>query len=905
MQFAAPAGPASGICDDGPQWGHVASARHSGGVAVPESASRAMQQPADTSPLPGLPAETGTEAGLSRAQAAERLARDGPNELPSSKPRSVFAIAASIVREPIFLLLIACGAIYLLLGDKGEALMLMGFVLVVIAIAFVQERKAERALEALRDLSSPRALVLRGGEAQRIAGREVVRGDLLLLAEGDRVPADAVLVAGKSLSADESLLTGESVPVAKLPATIVPEAMSPPGGDGSPFLFSGTMIVQGKGSATVVATGGRTALGRIGRSLASLVPEPSRIQTETARIVKRLAALGLALSALVALWYGATRGDWLHGLLAGITLAMAILPEELPVVLTLFLGLGAWRIAQHGVLTRHIPALEMLGSATVLCVDKTGTLTQNRMALSWLWAAGQALELAKLGKSELPESFHETVEFALLASHRDPFDPMEKAIHEAAARTLEGTEHLHGDWTFVSEYPLSPDLMAMSRVWRSPDLANCVIASKGAPEAVFDLCHLDAAMRKAISGQVDALAARGLRVLGVARAAFSATPLPPIQHDFAFEFLGLIGLADPVREAVPAAIAESYAAGIRVIMITGDYPATAAAIAREIGLRSPQSYVTGQQFEALDDAELARRVAQVDVYCRALPEQKLRIVEALKANGDIVAMTGDGVNDAPALRSAHIGIAMGGRGTDVARESAALVLLDDDFSSIVTAVRFGRRIFDNLRKAFCFVIAVHLPIIGISVIPLALGWPLLLMPVHILFLQLIIDPACSIVFEAEPEEAGAMRRPPRAPASSLFDRDTVALGFLQGLVVLAVLLAMYGVELARNHNIEEARALAFATMVLASLGLILSGRSRVRGIVATFATPNPALWWVVGGALALLAAILALPALRGVFRFGVLHPVDVAIAILAAGVCTAACEAAKRLSPSGAPGART
>jgi P-type Ca2+ transporter type 2C len=860
-----------------------------------------MQPPADILPLQGLPAEAATAVGLSPAQAAERLARDGPNELASSQPRSVLSIAANIVREPIFLLLIACGAIYLLLGDRGEALMLLGFVFVVIAISFVQERKAERALEALRDLSSPRALVMRGGEPRRIAGREVVRGDLLVLAEGDRIAADAALVAGKSLSVDESLLTGESVPVAKLPAAIVPVAMSPPGGEGSPFLFSGTMIVQGKGSAVVLATGTGTALGRIGRALATLEAEPTRIQTETAGIVKRLAALGLALSALVALWYGTARGDWLHGLLAGLTLAMAILPEELPVVLTLFLGLGAWRIAQHRVLTRHIPALEMLGSATVLCVDKTGTLTQNRMALSWLWAGGQALELASLGKTDLPESFHETLEFSLLASHRDPFDPMEKAIHEAAARTLEGTEHLHRDWSFVSEYPLSPELMAMSRVWRSPDLENYVIASKGAPEAVFDLCHLDAPVRATLGAEVDRLAARGLRVLGVARAAFRAAALPPIQHDFAFEFLGLIGLADPVRETVPAAIAESYAAGIRVIMITGDYPATAIAVARQIGLRSPQSCLTGQQLDAMDSAELGRRVGDIDIFCRAAPEQKLRIVDALKANGDIVAMTGDGVNDAPALRSAHIGIAMGGRGTDVARESAALVLLDDDFSSIVTAVRIGRRIFDNLRKAFCFVIAVHLPIVGISVIPLALGWPLLLMPVHILFLQLIIDPACSIVFEAEPEEADAMRRPPRATDSSLFDRDTVALGLLQGLGVLAVLLAVYGLELGRNHNTEEARALAFATMVLASLGLILSGRSRLHGVIATFGTKNPALWWVMGAAVALLAAILAVPALRDLFRFGVLHPIDIAVAVAAACLCTAACEAAKRLAGIRAP----
>ncbi|MGB7541655.1 MAG: cation-translocating P-type ATPase [Burkholderiales bacterium] len=865
--------------------------------------------PANTTPADALP-------GLSQEEAAVRLARDGHNELPSSKPRTLFAIAAKVVLEPMFLLLIACGAIYLLLGDRTEALMLLGFVLVVVSISFIQERKTERALEALRDLSSPRALVLRDGEQKRIAGREVVRGDLLVLAEGDRVPADAVLLSGVNVSADESLLTGESVPVRKAPAPSAPAAMVRPGGDDLPFLYSGTLIVQGKGLAQTLATGAHTEIGRIGKALAAVEQEPTRIQQETARIVKRLAWLGFALSLAVAVAYALMRGDWLNGFLVGITLAMAILPEELPVVMTIFLGLGAWRIAQQRVLTRHIPAVEMLGSATVLCVDKTGTLTENRMALVQLHAQGRVLDLThRVGHElpeqfhelpeqfhelpeefhELPEEFHELLEFSLLASHRDPFDPMEKAINESAQKALAGTEHIHGDWALIEEYALSRELLAVSHVWRSPDREHYVIAAKGAPEAIGDLCHLDETNTAALHRAVTAMAAQGLRVLGVAKASFRQTDLPAIQHDFDFELLGLIGLADPVRDSVPAAISESHAAGMRVIMITGDYPATAVNIAHRIGLKSPHRTLTGAQLDALDDAELARQVKDVNVFCRAVPEHKLRLVNALKADGAIVAMTGDGVNDAPALKAAHIGIAMGARGTDVARESAALVLLDDDFASIVAAIRLGRRIFDNLRKAIAFVIAAHVPIVGMSLLPVALGWPLVLLPVHILFLQLIIDPACSVVFEAEPEEADVMRRPPRPPGASLFDRGTVAFGLLQGSGMLAIVLAVFAFALHRGQEAEVARALTFTALVIAGLGLIFSNRSRSRNLVATLGTRNRALWWVIGGALSFLALVLYVPTLRQLFHFGTLHAGDILIAVAAGILCILGAEAAKRV----------
>ncbi|HEY3326857.1 MAG TPA: cation-translocating P-type ATPase [Novimethylophilus sp.] len=835
--------------------------------------------------------------GLSHQAASVRLAREGYNQLPSAEPRSPFGIALDVLKEPMFLLLIACGSLYLMLGDKGEAMMLLGFVFVIIAISFFQKRKTERALQALCDLSSPRAVVIRDGAQHRIPGREVVRDDLLVLSEGDRVPADAVLLSGTNVSIDESLLTGESAPVRKTAAEARPAQMSRPGGDNLSYLFSGTLLVQGRGIAQVLAVGQQTALGAIGKSLAGVAPEPTRIQRETRMIVTRAAWVGMILAVAAGALYGATRSDWLNGFLVGITLAMALLPEELPVVLTLFLGLGAWRMAQKQVLTRHIPAIEMLGAATVLCVDKTGTLTQNRMALAKLYAHAERFDFAQHG--QLPETFHEVLEFGMLASHRDPFDPMERAINRATREALQGTEHIHQDWTLVEEYPLSSGLLAMSRVWQSPDREHYVIAAKGSPEAIIDLCHLDHDRGAVLATEATAMAEQGLRVLGVARASFRKADLPAIQHDFEFEFLGLLGLADPIRPAVPAAIEESHAAGMRVIMITGDYPATALSIARQVGLRAEGGMMSGDELDSLNDAELQARVKHVHVFCRTMPEQKLRLVNALKAGGEIVAMTGDGVNDAPALKAAHIGIAMGAHGTDVARESADLVLLDDDFSSIVAAVRMGRRIFDNLRKAITFLVGAHVPIVGISVLPVALGWPLLLLPVHILFLQLIIDPACSIVFEAEPDEADIMRRPPRSPAASLFDRHIMLLGLLQGMALLATLLAVYIGARHFGRSADAARALTFSTMVIANLGLIFASRSRSRSILATLGTRNRALWWVIGGAVLFMTLVLVVPGLRALFYFGALQPADLAIMGIAGAVCIAAFETARRFGGFG------
>jgi Ca2+-transporting ATPase len=820
-----------------------------------------------------------TAKGLSEAEAAKLLMREGYNELPSTKPRSILVIALEVIKEPMFLLLVAGGLIYLLLGDIREALMLLGFVFVVLGITIYQERKTERALEALRDLSSPRALVIRDGLHRRIAGREVVPGDLIVLSEGDRVPADAELLFCTNLLADESLLTGESVSVRKA-CSNGKSIMARPGGDDLPFVYSGSLIVQGQGAALVRATGTRTEIGKIGRALQKVETEKTALQKETFLLVQRLAVLGLGLCAMVVVVYGLTRNDWLQGLLAGITMAMAVLPEEFPVVLTIFLALGAWRISQSNVLTRRVPAIETLGAATVLCTDKTGTLTENRMTVKRIFSNEKFYDLDG-GEGPLPEGIHEIVEYGILASQSDPFDPMEKAFKQLGEDYLSRTEHIHMNWSLVLEYPLSRKLLAVSRVWRSPEGTDFIIASKGAPEAIADLCHLDLLSRQRLSEKIGIMAKEGLRVLGVAKARFKETDLPDGQHDFEFQFLGLIGLADPVRPGVADAIRECYDAGIRVIMITGDYPDTAQAIARQAEIRSSDKVLTGQDLEKISDANLHEQIKGVNIFSRVAPEQKLKLVLALRAQGEVVAMTGDGVNDAPALKAADIGIAMGGRGTDVAREAASLVLLDDSFPSIVRAVRQGRRIFDNIKKAMAYILAIHVPIAGMSLIPVLLQWPLLLLPVHVVFLELIIDPACSVAFEAEPEEKDVMARRPRDPRKPLFGRRTVALSLLQGLCVLIIVLAVFAVSLFRGQGEMEARALTYTTLIIANLGLILTNRSWSGTILETLRAPNPALWWVIGGALIFLTLVLYVPFLRDLFQFAPLDFLEIAIAFMA------------------------
>ena len=805
--------------------------------------------------------------GLTGEQVKQKLAADGFNELPSSKPKSLLKIAFGVIQEPMFLLLVACGALYLFLGDVQEGLMLLGFVFVIMGIEFYQEKKTEKALDALKDLASPRALVIRDGVEKRIPGRDVVTDDIMILQEGDRVPADAIVLFSVNLSADESLLTGEPVPVRKSEWV---EGTLPtiPGGDDLPFVFSGSMIVQGNGIARVTAIALNTEIGKIGKALTEVKEETTKLKREMGSLVKKLAIIGVLMCVVVIAAYTITRG-WEHllqGFLAGLTLAMAMLPEEFPVVLTVFLALGAWRISKKNVLTRKPAAVETLGSATVLCTDKTGTLTKNKMTVTRLFNGKDFMTVHD--KSTFPEEFHEIIEFGILSSQINPFDPMEKAITIVGDQFLKDTEHLHADWEMIKEYPLSKELLAMSRVFINTETKTRTIAAKGAPEAIFDLCHLSEERIAELAEAIDAMASNGLRVLGVAKDVENLSELPDIQHDFEFEFLGLIGLSDPVRENVPQAVTECYDAGIRVIMITGDYPATAMNIGREIGLTNCDEVITGQLLDKLSVEELAEKIKTVNIFARVVPEQKLKIVNALKRNNEIVAMTGDGVNDAPALKAANIGIAMGEKGTDVAREASSLVLMDDNFASIVGAIRMGRRISDNLQKALGYIFAIHVPIAGLSLIPVFFAdLPLILWPVHIVFLELIIDPACSIVFEAEKEELNVMNRPPIPFDEPFFGIRKILLSCSQGVGILIIVFAVYLVGLKIGYSEREVRALSFTTLIAANIAVILSNRSWTRNIFQILATSNSTVKWVAGGAAFFLVLILNVPFLLSLFQF--------------------------------------
>lgn len=807
--------------------------------------------------------------GLDDQSVALRLSEDGPNELGASQRRSLLTIILDVLREPMFLLLLGAGGIYLTMGDAREALVLLGFVLVIVLVTVFQERRTDNTLNALRDLSSPRALVMRNGRAVRIPGTEVVRDDVLIVSEGDRVAADGVLLEAHELAANESLLTGESEPVSKQA--------------GEDRLYAGTMVVRGQGIMRVTATGQRTELGRIGKSLDNIALAASPLQEEMALLARRVAIIGISLCVLLVALFWLTRGDLAGGVLAGIALAMGILPQEFPVILVVFLALAARRIAVHQVLTRRLNAIETLGEVTVLCVDKTGTLTENRMIVSALRIGDEELSTERLGNGDLPEPFHELLEYAVLASEISPHDPMEQAFHRLAAIQLEGSEHLHPTWALVREYELEIGLLAMTHIWRDDTEGRNVVASKGAPEAVMDLCHLPEQRCVVLREQAAAMARRGLRVLGVAKSMLpDGLQMPGIQHDITFEWVGLVGLSDPLRAEVPDTVAQCLRAGIRVVMITGDHPATAMAIAAQAGIDG-SDVLTGDQIATLDAQALRDRVGRVNVFARIKPDQKLALVNALKERGEIVAMTGDGVNDAPALKAAHIGIAMGGRGTDVAREAASLVLLEDDFASIVRAVALGRRTYVNMHQAMIYTIAVHVPIVALAMLPVLFGLPIILAPVHIAFLELVIDPACSLAFESEPGGSGLMQQPPRDRSQRLLAGRDLLQSVILGVFVSGAAIAAYALLAHFGFGAAEAATGAFVLLVAAIGALLLPLRKTSGSAFSLFKGLTRETRWILALTLCALVCASRVPFLASMLRLVVL-PVEIWAGCLATGL---------------------
>ncbi len=795
-----------------------------------------------------------TYQGLNNQEVQKKLAKDGFNELPSSKPKNFFTISLEVIKEPMFLLLVACCLVYIILGDLQEALTLSVFVLIIIGITLFQSWKTERTLSALKDLTSPKVLVIRNGEEAYISSRELVIDDIMILNEGDKVSADAIVLNAINLMVDESSLTGESVPVKK----------NNKDEDDNFLVYNGTLVTQGKGYVQVTAIGINTELGKIGKAINSIEKDDSRFKQEVSKIVNRIVVIALALC-LVIIYILAIRQGFIKGLLTSLTFAIAMLPEEIPAVLTIFMALGAWRISQKNVLARKLTAIETLGSITVLCTDKTGTITENKMTLSEIYSTGKSY---KLSKEAIPEEFHSLIEFAILASRDQSFDPMEKAIMQVVSSSLVDSKHIHQNWKLIQEYPLSKNLSAMSRAWSASEKEEFLFYSKGSPEAIFDLCHLSNDQTKSLTDIVENMASRGLRVLGVAKSKTKLQKIPTIQHDIDFEFCGLLGFFDPIRPGVKEAVSDCYSAGIKVVMITGDYHITAQNIAKEIGLKDPDNFMTGVELEKFNDKELQTRIKDIVIFSRVKPEQKLRIVSALKKHQEIIAMTGDGVNDAPALKASDVAIAMGKAGTNVARESADLILLDDNFSSIVSAIKLGRGVFENLRKAMSYILAIHVPIAGLTLIPVIFGQlPIIFFPIHVAFLELIIDPTCSVVFESEPAAKDIMTKPPRAISEPILSYKKIITSLIQGMSILTVVLIVYFLAISSGKSDSDVRILSFTTLLIGNFLLVFINKSWEGKSILELFLENKALIIVMLIVIISFGLIAWIPMLRHLFYF--------------------------------------
>lgn len=803
--------------------------------------------------------------GLTHSEVAQLQAKDGFNEIATTEKKSVFVLLLRILSEPTFSLLFLAGAIYLILGKIEDAIILIGFIFISVGITLFQERRSEQAIDALRVLSSPRAIVIRDGVKQRIAGKDLVIGDIVILEEGDRIPADTVLLEVHDLLIDESLLTGESNPVGK---------------EVDHHVYSGCMVIRGNAIARVSAIGSQTELGKIGGSLKHIVNLNSPLQDDIKVLIKRFTYFGVILSLAVLIIYGLLQQDWLQGALTAISLTMALLPEEFTVILTVFMALGVWRISHQKVLTRYAPIIETLGSIKTLCVDKTGTLTLNKMSLEVLATPDSILNIGASNKTLNP-SHEELLSYSILASEIEPFDPMEQAFH--AKTYLLKNQGIFSNFQLIHEYGLSAELPMMAHLWRGPNSDQCLIAIKGAPEAVLHQCKLSADQKNQIEHQIQSLAGQGLRLLGVAKASYPVrSTWPDTLNSFDFTWLGLVGLKDPIREEVPSAINQCQSAGIRVMMITGDHALTAQAIAKQAGIDS-KSVLSGADIRALSDANLQEAVKSTFVYVRIKPAEKLRLVRALQANNEIVAMTGDGVNDAPALKAAHVGIAMGKRGTDVAREAASLVLLNDDFSSIVKTIKQGRQIYDNLHKAIIYIVAIHIPMAGAVFIPILLGLPPILDPIHIVFLQMIIDPACAIIFEMEKPDSDVMQRPPRNIHSKLFSLENISMAVIQGAGLTAIVVGMYLLLMYQGYSHALATTLSFGSLVLGNVSLIVVSRSKKDHLFAILRKTNPSQKWFLGFAFISFLLLVSIPFLRERFQFSTLTPNGIAV-ILASGL---------------------
>jgi len=790
--------------------------------------------------------------GLTSAQAKELQDKYGKNELTMQKKERFIQKVFHIICEPMFLMLIVAAIIYFILGEPKDGAIMLIFVVAIISIDVIQEWKTDKTLNALKDLSAPHVKVIRDGKEQTIDSTDLVPGDIMMIYEGVKIPADGVIVKCNDLCVDESSLTGESEGVWKI-ATNSDEVSKDYWR--KDYCYAGTLVTQGTATVLVDKIGADTEYGKIGTNIASAPDELTPLQKQTGSLVKLCAGIAVILFLLVAVFTylnipdHSFRDRIIESVLSGITLAMAMIPEEFPVILTIFLSMGAWRLAKKQSLVRKLPCIETLGAISVLCVDKTGTITKNQMTVQNVWTIN--------GDND------SIIEIMGLGCEPDAYDPMEKAMLSYCEKNGFSKEQLFSG-KLITEYAFTNELKMMGHVWHRNN--EIVIAAKGSPERILTICEISDLDKEKVEEKIIQMSSEGLRVIAVAMTKpKSENDIPANINDCHLTFLGLIGLADPPRENINDDISICNRAGIRVVMITGDNGITAASIARKIGIKNYDKIITGDMINTMSDEELREKVKNVNIFSRVVPEHKMRIVKAFKDNGEIVAMTGDGVNDAPALKYADIGIAMGKHGSEVAREAADLILMDDNFTTIVETVKDGRRIYDNIRKAVGYVFTIHIPIAFASLLAPFLGIApaaLLLLPFHVVLLELIIDPTCSIVLERQPAETNIMEKKPRNPKEKLLNARILTKSILQGIVMFMASFSTYFFMLNGNlKNAPVARAMGLTIIIISNLFLVqvnssdydLAYRSAMR-----LAKDN-VMWMVFIGTIAMIFLILYTP----------------------------------------------
>ena len=804
--------------------------------------------------------------GLTDQQVLESRAKYGPNKKTDQKKENGFFEAAkSLLKEPMFLLLLAASTIYFISGKTGDGIFMLLAIVLVAAISFYQESRSRNAIDALRKLTQPYSKVIRGGEEVKIPSEEIVMGDCIIIEEGATVPADGVILQANDFSVNESIITGESLPVNK-------------SRDENNQVYQGTTAMSGLAICRVDAIGSNTQLGKIGKSLEQIEEESTPLQIQISHFVKKMALAGVLVFVMVLVINFLASRNFLDSLLKSLTLAMSILPEEIPVAFTTFMALGAWRLMKLGIIVKQTKTVETLGSATVICVDKTGTITENKMALKKLYV--QANKKVVSLSDVLGDAEKELIRLAMWSSEPIPFDPMEIALHEAYTSSTIWDER--GNYKLIFEYPLAGHPPMMTHVFEN-ESGHRIIAAKGALEAVLSASDLSEHEKNEVARISDQFASEGYRVLGVGVTQFEGNNFHPTQQHYTFQFVGMVAFYDPPKKNIQSVLNAFYKAGIQVKMITGDNAATATTIARQIGFRGLEHSLHGDALMAMTDAELEENVVNTNLFTRMFPEAKLRIINALKAKGHIVAMTGDGVNDGPALKAAHIGISMGKKGSEIAKQASSLILVEDDLARMVDAVAMGRKIYTNLKKAIQYIISIHIPIILIVLLPLALGWvfPSVFSPIHIIFLELIMGPTCSIIYENEPLEKNVMEQKPRPFTTTFFNPRELTTSIVQGLVITCGALCVYQYAVRTGHDEAATRTMVFVVLVAANIFLTLVNRSFYYSIVATTHYKNNLVPLIIFITMVLTGLMIYFAPLAAFFEFKTLSVYEL---MLAAGI---------------------